>query len=111
MCLSVHAVYCDETAVHGNAWKPIKDVVCNLADAVSKYAAYLQQRNVEVQENHRSLIPVRSASNAESCTLIQGAHWVPPSHVALYKALQDHLDANDVFQPILLNDFAPADTR
>ena len=89
----------------------MKGAVCDLADAVSKYAAYLQQKNIEVQENHQSLVPVRSASDAESCVFIQGAQWVQPSFVACYKALQNHLDAADVFQPILLNDFAPADTR
>jgi hypothetical protein len=31
-----------------SVWKPMKGAVCDLADAVSKYAAYLQQKNVEV---------------------------------------------------------------
>ena len=94
-----------------STWKPMKGAIRDLADAVSKYAAYLQQKNIEIQENHRSLAPVRSASDAESCVLVQGAQWVQPSHIACYRALQNHLDATDVFQPILLNDFAPADTR
>lgn len=94
-----------------STWKPMKGAVCDLADAVSKYAAYLQEKKIEVQENHQSLVPVRPASDAESCVFVQGARWVQPSFVACYKALQNHLDAADVFQPILLNDFAPADTR
>ena len=42
--------------------------VCDLADAVSKYAAYLP--NIEVQENHQRLWCL---SDTESCVLIQGA--------------------------------------
>ena len=88
----------------------MKTSVCNLADAISKYAAYLQQQNVKVQENHRSLVPVRSSSDSESCTLIKGARWIQPSLVSQFKALQLHLDAATCFHPILLNDFAPADS-
>lgn len=47
----------------------------------------------------------------QSYILIQGARWIQSTFVACYKALQNHLDAADVFQPILLNDFAPADTQ
>ena len=78
-----------------STWKPMKGAVCDLADAMSKCAAYLQQKNIEIQ--YRKITEVWQ--------------WVQPSHVACYRVLQNHLDAADIFQPILLNEFAPADTR
>ena len=38
--------------LNSSTWKPMKGAVHVLADAVLKYVAYLQQKNIEVQENH-----------------------------------------------------------
>ena len=92
-------------------WKPIKDVVIQLAESVHKYAVYLNQKNATVQENHSMLEPVRSIDNAESFHLVKRAQWVRTSIGTKFSALQQHIDSIDDFVPVLVNDFAPADSR
>ena len=92
-------------------WKPLKECVTLLAESLHKYAVYLNQKNTTIQENHGMLEPVRSASEAESFHVINRARWVKTTVAMRFGALQQHINSIDHFVPVLVNDFAPADTR
>ena len=91
-------------------WKALKDCVMLLAESMHKYAVYLDEKK-SIQENHGMLEPVRSASEAESFHVINRALWVNTAIATRFGALQQHIDSIDHFVPVLVNDFAPADTR
>ena len=93
------------------SWKPVREVVCALADSLFKYAKYLQEKNLEVQDNHGKLTPVRSNSEAESYTFIKKAVWVKPDIISEFRALQKQLDDAEELEPIFVNDFSPANQR
>ncbi len=90
-------------------WKAFRSVVCSLADSLAKYCSYLKEKNCDVQQNHASPSVVRSRPG--SYCVIKRARWVKPTFAAQYRNLQVHLDAVKEFEPILVNDFAPGDTR
>lgn len=92
-------------------WKPFRECFVKLAESMHKYAVYLTQKNVAVQENHSLLEPVRSAAEAESFHVIKRARWVAPTIALKFTALQQHIDSIDDFVPVFINDFAPADAR
>ena len=93
------------------SWKPIKQAVCVLADAIAKYALYLKEKSVEVQANHSKKAPVRSVSEAESFCYVKKSIWVKPTLVARFKMFQESLESIMSFEPLLLNDLAPGDPR
>ena len=82
-----------------------------LAESLHKYAVYLDQKNATIQENHGMLEPVRSTSEAESFYVVTRAQWVKTKIATKFGALQQHIDSIDHFVPVLVDDFAPADTR
>lgn len=90
-------------------WKAIRSAVCSLADSLAKYCSYLADKSREVQQNHSFLFPVRSG--AEKFCVIKRAKWVKPTYTAQYRNLQIHIDATKEFEPVLVNDFAPGETR
>ena len=93
-------------------WKAsIRNALCQLVDAVSKYATYLKEKNKEVQSNHEKPSSVRVVSDAETYFVIKRAQWVKPTYAAQYRTLQQHIDVSKEFEPIFLNDIAPADAR
>ena len=83
-------------------WKPMKSTVCILADALAKYALYLQSKSVEIQGNHEKTESVRSVSDAESFCFIERSAWVKPTFNARFKTLQDHLDSSKDFEPLFV---------
>lgn len=97
--------------IQSGRWKAIKSAVCRLADAIAKYSSYLNEKNQEVQENHSKSTAVRVPEDAERYIVIKRARWVKPTYAAQYGPLQNHLDALKDFEPLFLNDFAPANTR
>ena len=92
-------------------WKCVKSAVCNLADAIAKYSSYLKDKNQETQTNHSKLSPVRVLSESEKFCVIKQAQWVKPTLAAEYSSLQKQLDTCQEFEPLLVNDLAPANTR
>ena len=92
-------------------WKPMRRSVTKLADSMAKYAVYLRERSTAVEEYHTALTPTRSASDCESFCMIPKAVWVEPAITSRYKSLQDCINAAADFEPVLLNDYAPINTR
>jgi len=92
-------------------WKMMKPTVTSLVDAIAKYAHYLKEKNIEVTANHNKVVPVRSASEAESFFYIKKSSWVKPILAVKFKALEDHLESVQPFVPFLLNDLTPGDSR
>ena len=94
-----------------SVWKSIRTAVCGLAESLYKYAAYLKEKNLEIQRNHEKVVPVRSNSNAESYILIKKAIWTKPEFIVEFKSLQNELDRASDFELIFVNDLAPANQR
>lgn len=98
--------------LNSTSWTSVRSaVLCMLAESLYKYAEYLKQKNIEVQENHGKLVPIRSSNDAECYTFIKKAMWIKPANLAQFKPLQNQLDSKEPFDPVFLNEFAPANRR
>lgn len=97
--------------LNSTSWTSVRSAVCMLAESLYKYAEYLKQKNIEVQENHGKLVPIRSSNDAECYTFIKKAMWIKPANLAQFKPLQNQLDSKEPFDPVFLNEFAPANRR
>lgn len=93
------------------SWKEVSSAVCTLAEALHKYAEYLNQKNLEVQGNHEKRVPVRSVGDAESYMFIPKSTWMKPADASKLQPLQSKLDAVEPFEPVFVNDFAPTNQR
>ena len=82
-----------------------------LAECMTKCAACLKAKCDTAKKHHATLTPVRSVSDCESFCLIPKATWVEPLTASKYRSLQEHLDVAKEFEPLLLNEYAPINTR
>ena len=85
--------------------------VGDLAECMTKYALYLHEKNLVMQENHAASSVIRSVSDCESICILSKAVWVKPELVTKYKSLHDTLLEKCYFEPVLLNDYAPINAR
>ena len=92
-------------------WTGMRQSTTMLAEYMTKYAAYLKAKCDTVKKHHATLTPVRSASDCESFCLIPKATWVEQLTASKYRSLQKHLDVAKEFEPLLLNEYAPINTR
>ena len=81
-------------------WKLMKKSVQDLAESTTKYALYLREKNLVMQDNHSASSVVQSASDCESVCILPKAVWVKPDLVAKYKTLHDALLEKNFFEPV-----------
>lgn len=95
-------------------WMAMRSVTM-LAECMAKYTAYLKTKCDFVKKHHTALMPVCSASDCESFCLIPKPAWVEPWVEPLtaseYRSLHERIDAAKEFEPLLLNEYAPINTR
>lgn len=83
-----------------------------LADCVRDYADYLRQKCEEVKGNHQLLHPKRQSSGADTeLEIINGMVSIRPKLIDRYRNLVDKLAQSAVYEPILVNEYMPVDTR
>ena len=92
-------------------WKAMRMSVTMLVECMAKYAAYLRTKCELVKKRHAVLTPVCSASDCKSFSVIPKAAWIEPAAASKYRNLQECLNAAKEFEPLLLNDYAPINTR
>ena len=98
--------------VHSSSWSEVRLAVEVLADSVRDYADYLRQKCEEVQANHQLLHPKRQESGSDTkFDIIVGVSGAKPKLVERYKPLVSKLLSSNLYEPILVNDFLPMDTR
>ena len=83
-----------------------------IADSLTDYASYLEDKCQVVKVNHQLLSPKRPESGVDmTLNIIEGAKSIKPKLVECYKILNENLLQADLYQPILVNEFLPLDTR
>ena len=83
-----------------------------IADSLTDYASYLEDKCQVVKANHHLLSPKRPESGVDmTLDIIEGAKSIKPKLVERYKILNEKLLQADLYQPILVNEFLPLDTR
>ena len=86
-------------------WKSVREAVVSLSESIGKYSNYLAHQSME---NHSLGHPVREGKNSEC---IPGCAWIKPTFAARDKSLEYCLTSSEHFQPLLVNDYAPAEAR
>ena len=84
--------------------KILRADIDKLCVSLQAYSAYLKKHNVQQQQVHASLQPMRHPTVDSVASVIVASKATPP-----YTELQSHLDAVSLYEPICVNDFAPAD--
>ena len=65
----------------------------------------------QLKANQSLSHPVREGADSESFVIVPGFAWIKPTFAARYDELERRLMVSLDFQPLLINDYAPADTR
>ena len=93
----------------------------NLAKSFIQYSHYLDNKNREIADNHRSLIPVRSMQTQKGITisvLEKNSAWNEKNNSmddrlirSKYQSVKNALSNVNIYEPIDLRAFAPDEKR
>ena len=92
-------------------WKPVKEAVVTMSDNLGKYSDYLAYQSDVTMTNQSLSHPVREGTDLESVIVVPGFAWIKPTIAARYGELECCVMASLDFQPLLINDYAPADAK
>ena len=87
------------------AFKPLYDIIDDLAHSFNKYRAYLQRQCESWNEGRSSLTPPRSISESIELLPIQVVHQCKPQYLKVQQILME----KEMYSPIFLNELAPDD--
>lgn len=90
-------------------WTAVREAVLHLADNLRKHAMYLHHQNEAVSANHAKRHCVRT--DVDDFKVLSATTPINPTLSARYKSLHDALIHSHEYEPILLEDHSPADTR
>ena len=90
----------------------VREAVEIIAGCFRNYADYLRQKCEEVNSNHQLLYPKRQGSGVDTdLKIIDGIVSIRPKLIDRYRKLVEKLTQSAVYEPILVNEYMPIDTR
>ena len=92
-------------------WRELREAIVWFSDRIRDYADYLASKCKEVSESHKLMHPKRSESNVDTLIILSGRKGVKPRLVERYQTLWQAVFPTCEFQPVLVNELMPTDTR
>ena len=86
-----------------NRWKDVNKAILDLANNLHKYATYLEQKNVKMQQHH---VKYSCVGQVDEWNFLTGTEIAPGSN-ACYHILHVELENSEPYQPIFVNDHMP----
>lgn len=99
--------YIDTVWLNSPAWKPVRQAIAELRDAMGSYITYLDTKSKKMMERHNSLQPARTPIEDGQCYTVEGTvSEVLPMCVSVMALLEKE----EVYKPIFLNDLLELET-
>lgn len=96
-----------------NRFRSLKENITQLAQMLVKYSQFLDANNTSMKKNHDAIEPLRTPKDGSSSVFktIQGRLLRSQIIVDKYKSLELELSSTPLYEPILVNEFAPVDRK